>query len=257
MTDSLSDVKLAVALRESNHTLQPLAFLFDSYEPRYWWWEVSVCIERLLLTNFSIYLYNQPVLQPFIVLAITLVFVKFYSHFDPYTLDSDDLFAEISRWAIVANVILLIIIKVHEEMGIKIPAATYAMLMMILLTVFGVFICFCLQTINADMSAFKRLAKYLLSEATKETRRRFSQKSVSSPTGEEGTGAMEIQPGQNPESAWDWALTRDSGIDIAMFPTEDEKQCEELPKFHEADIDQDENDALGLHSEYEPALFEI
>eukprot|EP00617_Octactis_speculum_P006838 CAMPEP_0185794742 /NCGR_PEP_ID=MMETSP1174-20130828/160174_1 /TAXON_ID=35687 /ORGANISM="Dictyocha speculum, Strain CCMP1381" /LENGTH=67 /DNA_ID=CAMNT_0028489987 /DNA_START=677 /DNA_END=880 /DNA_ORIENTATION=+ len=67
---------------------------------------------------------------------------------------------------------------------------------------------------------------------------------------------MEVQGGLNPESARDWALTRDAGVDIAMLPAEDENQCE-LPKIHEADIDPDENDALGIHNEYEPALFEI
>ena len=43
------DVETAVAIRIQNHELQPLAFLFESYEPEYWWWEVFVCLERLLL----------------------------------------------------------------------------------------------------------------------------------------------------------------------------------------------------------------
>merc|ERR1719446_1192945 len=111
MTDSPSDVDEAVAMRLKYQELEPISFLFESYEPQYWWWEVPTCIERLLLTNADLYLRSQPVLRPFMVLAITLVSVKLYSYLEPYILDSDDLFNEVSKWATVANIIFVIIMQ--------------------------------------------------------------------------------------------------------------------------------------------------
>merc|ERR1712070_865265 len=38
----------AMEIRENNPTIQQLSFLWDGYEPEFWWWEVYVCFERLL-----------------------------------------------------------------------------------------------------------------------------------------------------------------------------------------------------------------
>eukprot|EP00617_Octactis_speculum_P018709 CAMPEP_0185751712 /NCGR_PEP_ID=MMETSP1174-20130828/10484_1 /TAXON_ID=35687 /ORGANISM="Dictyocha speculum, Strain CCMP1381" /LENGTH=269 /DNA_ID=CAMNT_0028428811 /DNA_START=835 /DNA_END=1644 /DNA_ORIENTATION=- len=174
MTESPSDVKLAVALRLKNPELAPIAFLFESYEPAYWWFECLVCIERLFLMNANIYLSSQPVLQPFVVLMIALVSVKLYSLLDPYMLDSDDLFAEMKHWAIVAMVIFTIILQVHDALEIELPMGITVMLITILLTVFGVLSYFCLATIVTEISFFRNMATRMFPDTSGYIERRFS-----------------------------------------------------------------------------------
>jgi len=171
MTESPSDVELAVTLRLEWHELAPLTFLFDSYEPGFWWWEILVCAERLLLTNANIYLMAQPVLQPFVVLVIALVSVKLYSLLDPYILDSDDLFAEIKEWATVAMVIFTLIFQIHEASGDRIPTSISIMLITTLLSVFGIFAYFCLATIATEVSYFQSVALHLLPKNTERIKR--------------------------------------------------------------------------------------
>ena len=266
MTVNPSDVESAIALRNEMYELAPLAFLFESFEPQYWWWEVSVCIERLLLTNANIYLASQPILRPFIVLVISLVFVKLYSYLDPYILDSDDLLAEITRWGIVANVIFVIIMQVHEETGKKIPAATNAMLITILLVVSGVFAYFALKALGIEMSFFQNMAERLFPETTEKIKlsktakgmsRRYRQISMGvkrrlfSRAGEEATNALEVLPGLDPESTGDELLTPDSGLEMAMFTSN-------VDEGTESGIHMDEDDIQGLNRENEPAfLLEI
>ena len=154
MTVNPDDVETAVAIRLQTRELQPLAFLFESYEPQYWWWEVLVCLERLLLTSSHIYLSSNRLLQPFTVLVIALVCVKLYSQLDPYMLDSDDLFAEISQWFITATAIMTLILQVNaasasSEVGILMN--TMRML------VVGVITCYCLKTLKTEVSFFAKI----------------------------------------------------------------------------------------------------
>lgn len=162
---------MAVALRHENHELVPLEFLFESYEPQYWWWEVLVCAQKLLLTNANIYLYDQLLLQPFVVLILALVSVKLYSSLDPYILDSDDLFAEISDWAIVALVIFTIISQVHQKLGMKIPMSISVILTTTLLAIFGLLSYFCLKTIVTHVSFFQDMAKNMFPKTTEGIKR--------------------------------------------------------------------------------------
>lgn len=214
MTESPSDVKLAVALRHKNHGLAPIAFLFESYEPQYWYWECTVCIERLLLMNTNIYLISSPVLQPFVVLMIALVSVKFYSLLDPYILDSDDLFAEIKDWAIVSITISTLMLQIHEARGYGIPVGINIMLSTILLSVFGLFAYFCLTSMVTEASFFHNMAAHMFPETNKRVKRRVTQlgnffsrhssfltdegetgtvEKQLDPTGEGATGEVELQ----------------------------------------------------------------
>ena len=154
MTVNSDDVKTALAIRLQNHHLQPLAFLFESYEPAFWWWECLVCFQRLLLTSSHIYLSSNELLQPFIVLMVALVSVKLYSALDPYILDSDDMFAEISQWFITATIIMTLIFQAHAasaSSGIGILMNTMMMF------VVGILAYYCLKTLKTEVSFFAKM----------------------------------------------------------------------------------------------------
>eukprot|EP00617_Octactis_speculum_P026309 CAMPEP_0185755014 /NCGR_PEP_ID=MMETSP1174-20130828/13561_1 /TAXON_ID=35687 /ORGANISM="Dictyocha speculum, Strain CCMP1381" /LENGTH=758 /DNA_ID=CAMNT_0028433427 /DNA_START=174 /DNA_END=2447 /DNA_ORIENTATION=+ len=153
MTDNPEDVETAITIRSADHQLGPLRFLFESYEPEFWFWEILVCFERLLLTSSSIYVSSQ-LLQPFTVLMITLFCVKLYSALDPYIEDSDDLFAEISQWFIIATVIMALVFQVNAAS----PSSGIGTLMnVILLLLLIIFSYYCLTSLFKEIYFFEEM----------------------------------------------------------------------------------------------------
>eukprot|EP00617_Octactis_speculum_P007755 CAMPEP_0185796364 /NCGR_PEP_ID=MMETSP1174-20130828/161041_1 /TAXON_ID=35687 /ORGANISM="Dictyocha speculum, Strain CCMP1381" /LENGTH=251 /DNA_ID=CAMNT_0028491719 /DNA_START=724 /DNA_END=1479 /DNA_ORIENTATION=+ len=251
MADSPSDVKLAITMRSENTELAPLTFLFESYEPQWWFWEVLVCIERLLLTNATFFLSSQTVLRPFIVLVITLASVKLYSLLEPYVADSDDLVAEVSKWATVAMVIFAIIMQVHDALELEFPAATNAMLTTILLTVFGIFALFCVKSVSTEVTFFKHMVEDVFPDTTTEVKTRLSQFRMIFTRSAASNGLKS-------ESTGDWESTHASGVDMVVVPTDDNEEQSELQKCDETDTDENEGASLELFREAEPEeLFEI
>lgn len=152
MSTNPDGVRAAAALRYENHGLQPLSFLFESYEPQFWCWELVVCLERLLLTNANIYMSHYLDLRPFVLLTISLFMVKLYSQLDPYIVDSDDLFGEIVQWNKVALILVTIIFQLEIEtqssaMGVAING--------LLLFIIAILAYFCLSTVKTEIDIFR------------------------------------------------------------------------------------------------------
>mmetsp|Transcript_34444 Transcript_34444/g.46542 ORF Transcript_34444/g.46542 Transcript_34444/m.46542 type:complete len:420 (-) Transcript_34444:999-2258(-) len=152
MNVSRDAVKEAVELRCMDRTLEPLQFLFESYEPKYWWWEVLICAHRLIMTSANIFLQVTPSILSCILLAISLMAVKLYSYCDPYLLDSDDLFAEVSEWNIVMFLIFNIVFQLNKpsfELGI--------ICNIVLVSMVGALALVCLQTISTEIKFFRAM----------------------------------------------------------------------------------------------------
>lgn len=149
---SRAHVEEAVEKRNHDLTLESLRFLFESYEPKYWWWEVLICAHRLIMTSANIFLPVSSSILSCILLALSLVAVKIYSYCDPYLLDSDDLFAEVSEWNIVMFLIFNIVFQLNKpsfELGI--------ICNIVLVSMVGALALVCLQTISTEIKFFRAM----------------------------------------------------------------------------------------------------
>mmetsp|Transcript_45294 Transcript_45294/g.61827 ORF Transcript_45294/g.61827 Transcript_45294/m.61827 type:complete len:338 (+) Transcript_45294:3446-4459(+) len=118
MREDVENTVAAIAIRKNNETLGPLVFLFESYEPQYWYWEVFVCFNRVLLTNVDVLFVNAPKLQLILILALVLVDLELTSNCAPYIDDADDVFADVAQWCTVAILLFSITLEVggvHPE----------------------------------------------------------------------------------------------------------------------------------------------
>lgn len=96
-------VHVAIAMRSKPEVgIQWLSFLFDSYEPAMWWWELFECARRLCLTSGFLLLGRSAVTQSIVGFLICLLCLKLYTMFAPYVFDDDDTLAEVSQWATLA-----------------------------------------------------------------------------------------------------------------------------------------------------------
>jgi hypothetical protein len=61
--------------------IEPLTFLFSSYQPRYWYWEAIETIRRLSLTGVLVLFAQGSGLQIVFAFVISLLFTKLYGYF--------------------------------------------------------------------------------------------------------------------------------------------------------------------------------
>eukprot|EP00617_Octactis_speculum_P011113 CAMPEP_0185792090 /NCGR_PEP_ID=MMETSP1174-20130828/158731_1 /TAXON_ID=35687 /ORGANISM="Dictyocha speculum, Strain CCMP1381" /LENGTH=788 /DNA_ID=CAMNT_0028487107 /DNA_START=446 /DNA_END=2812 /DNA_ORIENTATION=- len=151
--DSMADVYKAVELRLHDRTLDNLQFLFESYEPEFWWWEVLVCAHRLIMTTANTFLPVQSSILACILLAVSLSAVKIYTFCDPYLLDSDDIFAEISHW----NIVIFLIFNLVLQLEVTDDFVMVFLLDAILISAVGMLALICLKTVGTELFFFKTM----------------------------------------------------------------------------------------------------
>jgi len=155
MKECPSDVELAINIRSKNQNLAPLAFLFASYEPEFWYWEVGLCFDRLLCTNINIFLPSAPLLRPFLLMAIGLFNVKLYSYNDPYIEDSDDLFAEVAQW----NVVILLMFALMLQVDAVSPSSGMGVFLIVIVLMTALYFAYLvLRTLGTDIDYFAGLS---------------------------------------------------------------------------------------------------
>ena len=73
---------------DKNPSLKSMRFLYENYQPKYWWFEVCETLRKLSLTGFLVFLAPGTGLQIVIAIMITMfslvVYVKLEPFQDPY-----------------------------------------------------------------------------------------------------------------------------------------------------------------------------
>jgi hypothetical protein len=64
--------------------LSPLSFLFESYRPSLWYWEIIETAQRLLLTGILVLVGQGSAVQIIVGSLLTLVFMQIYQTIQPY-----------------------------------------------------------------------------------------------------------------------------------------------------------------------------
>jgi hypothetical protein len=72
------------AIRGPQEALVSLRFLYESYEPRYWWWEIVETSQRILLTGVLVLISQGSALQIIVGALLTLLFLHLYARYEPF-----------------------------------------------------------------------------------------------------------------------------------------------------------------------------
>jgi hypothetical protein len=91
---------LAPKHRVMSSRAQRLAFLWDAYEPRFWYWEVVETTRRLMLTAVLSVCGAGTAAQSLLAVLLGVVYIKVYGYYAPYEQDDDDVIAEVGQFQI-------------------------------------------------------------------------------------------------------------------------------------------------------------
>jgi len=94
-----------MAERNEDPSIRYLAFLFDSYLPKFWWAEVAEAIRRLSLSSAPILLMRSTTTQIIILLLLSFLFNGAYASLRPFAQLSDSTLATTAQWAVTLTLI--------------------------------------------------------------------------------------------------------------------------------------------------------
>jgi hypothetical protein len=101
-----------IKLRGDYEKIQGISFLYDSYLPECWYFEVIECFRRLALTAMPVIFLRSTVLQIVLVLITSLAFSALYMELRPFVNKSDNRVAIISQWSVSLTVLGALCLKV-------------------------------------------------------------------------------------------------------------------------------------------------
>lgn len=93
-----------IKLRNTYVKISGISFLFDSYLPHAWYFEIVECFRRLFLTAIPILFLRSTVFQIVLIELLSLAFCAAYMEYRPFAKKSDNKIAILSQWAITMTV---------------------------------------------------------------------------------------------------------------------------------------------------------
>ncbi|GMH50067.1 hypothetical protein TrRE_jg13386, partial [Triparma retinervis] len=112
-------LKEALKEREENEALDPnlkaLGFLYEQYEPKYYWFEVFETLRKLALTGFLVFMVPGTAAQILLSLIINLASMRVYSGKKPFIEDFYDGFSEVAQWQLFFTLLGALAMKVNLD----------------------------------------------------------------------------------------------------------------------------------------------
>ena len=104
-TTTSDDMDEKISKRDNDRRLDRIRFLFEEYEPRYWWFAVVELIRRLYLTGLLAFFGSDEepstTTQTALGLLGAMVYYIVMAHFEPYVDDSDDMLAKVAAVQVI------------------------------------------------------------------------------------------------------------------------------------------------------------
>jgi len=98
-------------IEEEKKSIKRLSFLYESYEPNCWWFEVFESLRRLILTGGQVFLRPGTATQIVISIVISLGSMKVYSKYSPFVKDEHDWLAEVGQWQLFFTIFAALLMK--------------------------------------------------------------------------------------------------------------------------------------------------
>lgn len=105
------DLELSEESRLKQEKLLSLRFLYESYHPHYWWWEIAETTQRLLLTGILVLIAQGSAIQIVVGALLTLTFLQLYARYEPFTDDFVLSIKIVSFWQIFFVFWIALLIK--------------------------------------------------------------------------------------------------------------------------------------------------
>jgi heme/copper-type cytochrome/quinol oxidase subunit 2 len=83
--ESSMSVELTDAARAKQAKLNSLSFLYESYQPRYWWWEIAETSQRLILTGVLVLIAQGSAFQIIVGAMLSLLFLHLNARYEPFS----------------------------------------------------------------------------------------------------------------------------------------------------------------------------
>ena len=100
---------------ETNHRLKRLAFLYDSYEPRCWAFEVFETFRRIMLTGGLVFLRPGTASEIVASMLICLFSMRIYAQYHPFIDSKHDKLAEAAQWQLFFTLFGALAIRVKLD----------------------------------------------------------------------------------------------------------------------------------------------
>jgi len=128
------DLRKSQVTRAHDPDLRHLTFLFLTYRPKSWWFEVLECFRRLILTAGLVFFLDGTAMQIVIGMALALGAVKILGQVKPYYDRIDSILAEITQWAIFFTLFsaLLIRVEVADPDKGDVDETTFAIILIVI-----------------------------------------------------------------------------------------------------------------------------
>jgi hypothetical protein len=99
-------------LRDNDETISHLAFLYESYRPGAWYFEVVECLRRLFLTAIPSLILPGTAVQTIIVLIFSMIFSFCYAELKPFVIHSDSIAAIGAEWGLTLTLLMGLMVTV-------------------------------------------------------------------------------------------------------------------------------------------------
>jgi hypothetical protein len=116
-----------------------LSFLWEAYEPRFWYWEIIETTRRIMLTAVLSVLDPGSSGQSIVAVLIALFYIKVYGYFNPYREDSDDILSETGQFQIFFTFFCALIIQNDlltklwaDTLGVVLTTINFAVVMYVI-----------------------------------------------------------------------------------------------------------------------------
>ena len=166
--DGEARVARALKIRAACPRVNHLELLFGPYEPEFYYWEVIETVRRLLATSVLL-LVPSTMLRIIVSILLSMLTLKLYGYFEPYTDRSDDILAEALQW-ITCLIMLTLLLTMTNADNVQ-----YYMIALQLIAVLVIFVLL-VSDIGRERRAFQRLYSEI-GEITESVRKSISPKS--------------------------------------------------------------------------------
>jgi hypothetical protein len=133
---------------------QRLSFLWDAYEPQYWYWEVVETTRRLMLTAVLSVCGAGTAAQSLLAVLLGVVYIKVYGYYAPYEQTDDDIIAEVGQFQIYFS-FLGALIRQKELLGNQWNEAVSATLIVVNTAVTVLVLYFGYRNVRDELAAHR------------------------------------------------------------------------------------------------------
>ena len=100
---------------DENPSLKSMRFLYENYQPKYWWFEVFETLRKLSLTGFLVFLAPGTGLQIVIAIMITIFSLMVYVSLKPFQDPYANKLAIVAQCQLLVTIICALAIKVKMD----------------------------------------------------------------------------------------------------------------------------------------------